>query len=318
MGFLQLFSNLFKPKKKAVSLPSPVPVVAAGTPPAMPAPVHAPADDFIVSPGTVTVVRAVKIRKAKPATNADVVSITQPGTVISVSGYTKNGEKVEGNSKWYKDNDGNWFWSGVVGDLIIQQPQSSFKLTYVQFTEAAAILDVEIAAIKAVNTVESSGNGFLPDGRPKILFEGHIFWKELKHVNIDPVPLQAGNEDILYSKWDIDLVRPYYKMDQYQRLEKAKRINEDAALKSASWGAFQILGANHTACGYDDVRNFVIAQNLAAGQLKCFCQFLKSSRLDAKLRNLDWAGFAMGYNGASYAKNKYDVKLESAYDNFKA
>jgi peptidoglycan hydrolase-like protein with peptidoglycan-binding domain len=37
-------------------------------------------------------------------------------------------------------------------------------------------LGVEVAAIKAVYVIESRGKGFLPDGRPKILFEGHIFW----------------------------------------------------------------------------------------------------------------------------------------------
>jgi len=32
---------------------------------------------------------------------------------------------------------------------------------------------IELAAVKAVNALESSGKGFLADGRPKILFEGH-------------------------------------------------------------------------------------------------------------------------------------------------
>jgi len=38
---------------------------------------------------------------------------------------------------------------------------------------------VEPAVILAIQQVESGGNGFFSDGRPKILFEGHIFWKEL-------------------------------------------------------------------------------------------------------------------------------------------
>src|SRR5512145_2868604 len=37
-------------------------------------------------------------------------------------------------------------------------------------------LGIELAAVKAVNEVESSGRGFLTSGKPKILFEGHIFW----------------------------------------------------------------------------------------------------------------------------------------------
>ena len=45
---------------------------------------------------------------------------------------------------------------------------------------------LELATVKAVNEVESSGKGFLLDGRPRILFEGHIFWKQLQKKAIDP------------------------------------------------------------------------------------------------------------------------------------
>ena len=62
-------------------------------------------------------------------------------------------------------------------------------------------LGLETAVVKAVNKVESSGRGFLIDGRPKILFEGHIFWSELKKRKIDPAAIVAGNENVLYPKW---------------------------------------------------------------------------------------------------------------------
>src|ERR671917_272606 len=52
-----------------------------------------------------------------------------------------------------------------------------------------------------VYTVESNGSGFLKDGRPRILFEGHIFWKQLTDKGIPPGPYVKGNEDILYPKW---------------------------------------------------------------------------------------------------------------------
>src|SRR5690554_4118721 len=44
---------------------------------------------------------------------------------------------------------------------------------------AAQALGVEPAAIKAVNEVESRGRGFLPDGRPVILFERHVMRRRL-------------------------------------------------------------------------------------------------------------------------------------------
>ena len=131
-------------------------------------------------------------------------------------------------------------------------------LTEQQFTDAAALLGCEVACIKAVNQVEASGSGFRKDGRPKILFEGHVFWKQLQALGMNPQQLQPGNEDILYPKYFSP--NPYYKMDQYLRLDKARIINADAADQSASWGAFQIMGGNYKACGYSSVDDFVKAQ----------------------------------------------------------
>ena len=48
------------------------------------------------------------------------------------------------------------------------------KLGESDIATAAEALGVEVAAVKAVIDVESRG-GFLADGRPKILFERHLF-----------------------------------------------------------------------------------------------------------------------------------------------
>lgn len=189
-------------------------------------------------------------------------------------------------------------------------------ITEDQFKQAAALLNCDVPSIKAVNQVEASGKGFLADGRPKILFEGHIFWKQLLKIGMHPDQLRKGNEDILYPKWDKVAVKPFYKMDQYARLQKARLINVDAANKSASWGAFQIMGFNYKACGYNSVADYVAAQADEAKQLMCFCSYLKDSHLDVNLRIHDWAGFARGYNGPDYAKNQYDIKLRNAFNSF--
>ena len=106
--------------------------------------------------------------------------------------------------------------------------------------------NLELAAVKAVNEVESSGKGFFVDGRPKILFEGHIFWRQLKERGIDPHAISnAANADVLYSKW----TKSHYLggTREYERLEKAAKLLNDprvkeAALASASWGSYQIMG----------------------------------------------------------------------------
>lgn len=190
-------------------------------------------------------------------------------------------------------------------------------LTEDQFQEAARLISCDTASIKAVNEVEAKGNGFLKDKRPKILFEGHIFWKQLLAVGIDPVQHRTGNEDILYPTWDAAIVRPLYNMDQYARLEKARAIHRDAANCSASWGAFQIMGFNYKSCGYNSVQEFVDAQQDEYNQLRCFCNYIKNHHLDVNLAHLDWAGFARAYNGPEYTQNQYDAKLRRAYEKFK-
>lgn len=122
------------------------------------------------------------------------------------------------------------------------------SLSEQDFQRAADCLGIEVATIKAVQEVESGGRGgFLPSRRPPILFEGHIFWRELKNRGIDPRSVQAGNEDIVYEQW----TRSYYLggEKEYHRLEKALKIHEEAALASASWGMFQIMGNNFAECG---------------------------------------------------------------------
>src|SRR5690606_10405229 len=106
--------------------------------------------------------------------------------------------------------------------------------------EAAKDNGLEYATLKAVVQIESAGRGFLDDGRPKILFEGHKFWEHLQSFNLKPEEKLVGNEDILYPKW----TKKYYLggAREYSRLNKAMLIHREAAIYSASWGLFQIMG----------------------------------------------------------------------------
>jgi len=188
-------------------------------------------------------------------------------------------------------------------------------ITEQAYKDSAAIIGCEVAAIKSVAEVESSGNGMLSDSQAKILFEPHIFWKQLRRLNIDPQSIPDAS-DILYPVWG---TKPYGKVSaQPQRLERAIAINREAALMSASYGRFQIMGFNFSTAGYNDIEEFYAAMNSGEDeQLKAFTTYIKNTHLDDELRNLDWKGFARGYNGAAYAKNNYDKKLAAAYAKFK-
>jgi N-acetylmuramidase/Putative peptidoglycan binding domain len=214
---------------------------------------------------------------------------------------------------------------GIVGQktwrtLLSEEPENPAELKSRFLSESdlnsvAKDLGVELAVIKAVNEVESSGQGFSGD-KPKILFEGHVFWRQLKKHDLDPNSYVDGNENILYSKW----TREHYfgGAREHDRLEKAKKIHENAALESASWGLFQIMGYHWETLGYKSVKEFVRLMNKSEGEhIKAFGRFILANNLAKYLKSRDWANFAKRYNGPGYKTNKYDEKLERAYNKYK-
>jgi len=181
--------------------------------------------------------------------------------------------------------------------------------------------DLELPVVKAVNEVESRGEGFLRDGRPKILFEGHIFWRQLKKAGLDPKDyLNDYTKNVLYERW----VKKHYDGNEkeYFRLEKAAGVSDlaevhNAAFMSASWGSFQIMGFHYKSLGYTSVDHFVSSMyQKEAKHLDAFGRFLEVNNLIKPLKEKDWHRFARGYNGPGYLKNKYHEKLESAYQRY--
>ncbi|TDQ19205.1 putative peptidoglycan binding protein [Algoriphagus boseongensis] len=203
-----------------------------------------------------------------------------------------------------------------------QQLESKF-LGEGDLKDFASRHNLELAAVKAVNEVESSGKGFLVDGRPKILFEGHEFWKQLKARGINPASISnASNSDVLYSKW----TKVHYigGTGEYSRLEKAIALSPDprfkeAALASTSWGSYQIMGYHATKLGYPTVQAFVDEMyQHERNQLKAFGKYIEAFGCINHLRSKNWAKFAYCYNGPQYAQNKYDVKMANAYKKYQA
>ncbi|NEU10435.1 DUF3380 domain-containing protein [Flavihumibacter sp. R14] len=183
-------------------------------------------------------------------------------------------------------------------------------------------LGIELAAVKAVNSVESSGRGFTIDGRTKILFEGHVFWKQLVARNINPEDFVKGNENVLYPKW----TKKHYVggKAEYDRLDKAIAISKskdvaEAAYASASYGLFQIMGFHYKSLGFDDIIAFVGTMKENEGEhLRVFARFVKANNLVGFLKDHQWAEFALRYNGKGFKANKYDEKLEKAYQKYNA
>lgn len=160
-------------------------------------------------------------------------------------------------------------------------------LTNNDLIQAAASLRCEVAAVRAVDEVESNGLGFRSDGSIVIRFETHIF----KRYTGQTV---TGSGQTAYNQ--------------------AFGINPKAAMLSTSWGRYQIMGFNHVVCGYSTVDAFVAAMKTGeAAQLRAFVAFVKGNGIDDELREKKWAAFAYRYNGSGYRANRYDEKLAAAY-----
>ena len=216
----------------------------------------------------------------------------------------------------------NNFEKKLIGKTFISQltsynSEKDAELDVSAITEAdilalAKSLGIELATIKAVIAVESSGSWLQKDGRPIIRFESHIFsdlTNNLYDKDYPKISSKRYNPSLNLSSSE----------KEYSRFDIAKNLNQTAALKSASYGAFQIMGFNHAIVGFKNVQDFYQAMHSPKEQLKAFGQFLINNSLVKSLRNKDWKGFAYSYNGSSYHLHNppYDVRLANAYQKYK-
>jgi N-acetylmuramoyl-L-alanine amidase len=261
-------------------------------------------------------------------------SLTEIRKTLSLSVMSTEVEGVKGGFVQVRDN----IFSKVLSDEEIEK-------ALLQLREEEQI-ELSMPVVKAVIEVESSGRGHLTDGRPKILFEGHKFcyWLQKSGKKKEELEkLQKEHPSIIYEKWTTQ----YYKggTGEFIRLEEAKNIDKKAAIYSASWGLFQILGENleHNITGrinpkkvaegnpyfYTDVFDFEEKQGVSEYyHFLDFLEFVKTKEVKGKRLidyiseevhgNYDWATFAYGYNGRGYKENKYDIKLQAAYEKYRS
>jgi hypothetical protein len=156
--------------------------------------------------------------------------------------------------------------------------------------------------------VESAGRGFHPVSRlPIILFEPHVFHRETGGK------WSAAAQIFSYERWG---QKPYPKTQagRYEQLFLACTADPGAALRSASWGLFQIMGFNRAACGFNSVWDFAKAHGHSErAQLLAFASYVEHAGLADELREHRWADFARRYNGPAYATHGYDQKLKAAF-----
>jgi len=194
--------------------------------------------------------------------------------------------------------------------------------------KAAKKLGVELSVIRAVFQTETGGQTYTKDGRIKILYERHYFSKFThgkynKDRDISaPTPFKGKTHKEKGKEVATPEIDQYGNpSNQYRRFEKAKKLDEEAAYSSISYGSFQIMGSNYKDAGYKSAKEFGDAMFSADEDkmLDAFTNYISANHAMRKaLLNHDWATFARLYNGPSYKDNKYDTKMAENYKIFSA
>lgn len=182
-------------------------------------------------------------------------------------------------------------------------------ISEVDMVNAASKLGVPLANLKALSAKESGRSSFDNYGRPVILFEGHWF-SRLTGRRYD-----RTHPSISHRSW----TRRFYgrtMSDRYNRLAAAASLNIDAAICSASWGKFQIMGFHWEKLGYKSPFDFAMAMVASeTNHLDALVRFVNVNGLSpllAKCKPNDresCVDFSRRYNGSGFWRNRYALKL---------
>lgn len=185
---------------------------------------------------------------------------------------------------------------------------------------------IDVGCAVAVMCVESNGQGFSGenDNRMIIRFENHKMWSFWGKS--DP---QRFNKYFRYRKgqawkdhqWRNDGRRRWQSFHgsqskEWQVLDFARSLSDEAALLSISMGAPQIMGFHYKRLGYDSVAQMFEA--FCAGmtpQIEGFFDFFSAAMVQ-RLQQLDFVGFAGMYNGSGQ-KQEYGRRIKAHYDAYR-
>lgn len=200
--------------------------------------------------------------------------------------------------------DGQWGPKSRAALLAWFVNTSAPAITPDECEAIAKRLGCTVRQLAAVAQVESAGSGFDANGRPKMLYERHIFWR------------QTGG---LYGVRDYsNPARGGYNLDNWAKLANACGKDPDAAFASASWGKFQVMGEHWKRLGY--LSPFALASSCRTGEAahyELLARFIETMGLKQALAKLsadprECAEFASEYNGPGFHANAYDVRLAQA------
>lgn len=186
------------------------------------------------------------------------------------------------------------------------------------YREVAEQLGVEVAAMKAVVEIEAgkSHQGFWSEGKPLINFDLPVYRKMAARHKVN-LSKYTKSHPAVFNRPNISKYGSQQAAVQ-ARLDQALDIDTVSAIEGTFWGMFQIGGFNWRQCGTSSPQEFMMLMSRSErDQLDLFAEFISRAGLLPYLKKKNWAAFARGYNGPSYAARGYHKRLASAYNKYK-
>ena len=186
-----------------------------------------------------TVTVNLNVRVGKPSVNAPCFQYIAQGSTIEVDGNLYPGDKYEGIDTWYRDDAGNYYWSGGFKDIntqiqneipiispiifekyIEENIKDRTLINNVNYNDLLNI-DSQIKNSDGINTIIGILDHYINENLP---FKNHIIHSNNKTINNPPTShgcamagLIAGNSGIFgVAKSSTILELPIYNLDGHQ------------------------------------------------------------------------------------------------------
>lgn len=176
-------------------------------------------------------------------------------------------------------------------------------ITDKEYSDLAKEFGISISKVKAIDSVESNGEGFDPKtGKIKIQFEPHYFKRISKLIS---------------GLWSLNKVDVQSK--EWLAFNDAYAKNPVAAMESTSIGRMQVMGEHWKRLGFKSVHEmWDFAKKSEANQLWLGLKFIATDIVLFKAVQIwDTKAVAYRYNGKNYWIKGYDKKLATAEIKFR-
>lgn len=162
----------------------------------------------------------------------------------------------------------------------------------------AAQIGIPVPVLRAIRAVESSGSA------SAIRFEPHVFLRARSDL-ADRVPYTPGPNGPSLTRSETDRAA----------FERAFQLDPEQAVRSTSWGAFQVMGGLLLRIVPDPVQAVIFFRQDPVGMSDRLLAAWFETRPAARdaAATLDFDTFANAYNGPRARERGYATRLEEAY-----